>query len=267
MTNPGLIFMSDSPAKNAAQLIDSYCVTSANKLNIEEIAWAEKLAIKEMPLKNYMGLINFKKNFGIISINSDIVEPGQRKFTIAHEMGHFFNEKDRLPHLRGCTSDDLNSFKSNKNNEDSANEFAAELLMYRPWFNEFIKKREVNFELIKELANHFSVSLSAAAIRYSNIGKYPVAVVYSKNGKVAWSAFHDYFPFNYIPKGFTLNKHSAAFDFFAGKTMQTCSNLVQAKIWFPNNFKAKDSTYLYEQNVAMPNYNAVLTLLWQSEFE
>lgn len=258
--------MDNTPAKNAAQLIDSYCVLSADRLDIEEIAWAEKLAIKEMPLKNYMGLINFKKNFGIININSDIVEPGQRKFTIAHEMGHYFNERDKLPNLCGCTTDDLNSFKSHKHNEDSANEFAAELLMHRPWFNNFILKRELNFDLIKELANHFSVSLSAAAIRYANIGKYPAAVIYSKNGLVQWSAFHDYFPFKYIPKGYKVKKDSAAFDFYAGKTMQTCYDLVPASVWFAGDYKCKPTTYLFEQNVAMPNYNAVLTLLWQSEF-
>ncbi|MDP2365605.1 MAG: hypothetical protein Q8M94_17790, partial [Ignavibacteria bacterium] len=146
------------------------------------------------------------------------------------------------------------------------NEFAAELLMHRPWFNDFIIKRNINFELIKELANYFNVSLTAAALRYVNIGKYPTAVIYSKDGFVKWSTFHDYFPYKFIPIGYAVHKDSAVYDFFVGKTMQACSDLVQAKVWFPDNFKVKASTYLYEQNVAMPNYNAVLTLLWESEF-
>lgn len=61
-----------NPAKLAAELIDSYCITSPDKLNIEEIAWAEKLAIKEIPLTNYLGLINFNNKHGIITLNSDI---------------------------------------------------------------------------------------------------------------------------------------------------------------------------------------------------
>lgn len=175
-------------------------------------------------------------------------------------------KKDRPHHLRGCTSDDLSNFKSNKKNEDDANVFAAELLMYRPWFNEYIIKRDLNFELIKDLANYFGVSLTAAAIRYINIGKYPAALIYSKDGKVKWSAYHTYFPFKFIPNGFAVPLESAAFDFFAGRTMQTCHDLIPAACWFTKDYKVKESTYLYEQNVAMPNYNAVLTMLWPSEF-
>lgn len=258
--------MTDSPAKHAANIIDNYCLGSPEELNIEEIAFAEGLVVKESELKNFEGTINYNNKCGIITVNSRIIDTGQRKFTIAHEMGHFFNERNKPDHLRGCSIEDLNSFKSKKYNEDKANEFAAELLMYRPWFNDFIIKREINFELIKELANYFSVSLSAAAVRYTNIGKFPAAVIYSKAGKVVWSAFHDYFPFKFIPKGYSVNKYSAAFDFFYGKAMQTCSDLVQAKVWFAGDYKAREDVYLYEQNVAMPNYNAVLTLLWESEY-
>lgn len=255
------------PEEHAARLIDEYCISSPKELNVEEIAYAENLFIKDAPLNNFLGMINYKESHGIITLNSNITDKGQKIFTITHEMGHFFNERNKPDWLRGCKIDDLSSFKSAKRNEDNANIFAAELLMHRPWFNDFTSKRDINFELIKEAAGYFSVSLSAAAIRYINIGKYPAAVIYSKDGVVKWSAVHDYFPFKFLPKGFAVPKDSAAFDFFKGDTMQTCSDLVPAKAWFAKDYKVKVSTYLYEQNVAMPNYNAVLTLLWQSEFD
>ena len=217
-------------------------------------------------------------NAGIITINKIISDTGAKRFTVAHEIGHFFNERNLKltepaeydkshENMFRCVENDFTNANKIKKREANANEFAAELLMHRPWFNEFIIKREINFELIKELANYFNVSLSAAAFRYVNIGKYPTAVIYSKDGIVKWSAFHDYFPFKFIPKNYKLSKESAAYDFFDGKTMQTCSDLVQAKVWFPDNYKVKAGTYLYEQNTAMPNYNAVLTLLWESEFK
>ena len=254
------------PEEYAIKLIDDYCIKSPKNLNVEDIAAAENLFIKETPLNNFLGMINYKENYGLITINSNIKDPGQRKFTITHEMGHYFIERNKPEWLRGCKAEDLASYKSVKRNEENANIFAAELLMPRPWFNDFIIKRDINFELIKEIANHFSVSLSAAAYRYVNIGRYPTAVIFSKNGVVQWSAFHDYFPFKFIPKGYKVRKDSAAFDFFAGKTMQTCHDLIPAKVWFAEDLKCRATTYLYEQNVAMPSYNAVLTLLWESEF-
>lgn len=91
----------NNPANIASELIDNYCISSPDKLDIEEIAWAEKLVIKEIPLKNYMGMINFTSKYGLITINSETHEPGQRKFTLAHEMGHFFNEKGSTASFKG----------------------------------------------------------------------------------------------------------------------------------------------------------------------
>jgi Zn-dependent peptidase ImmA (M78 family) len=254
------------PEEYASKLIDDYCIKSAKDLNVEDIAAAENLFIKETPLNNFLGMINYKEGYGLITINSNINDARQRKFTITHEMGHYFIERSKPERLRGCKAEDLSSFKSVIRNEENANIFAAEFLMHRPWFNDFTKNRDINFDLIKEAAEYFSVSLSAAAFRYINIGRYPAGIVYSKDGLVQWSAFHEYFPLKFIPKAYRVPKESSAFDFFNGQTMQTEPDLITAKAWFAEDFKCRPTTYLYEQNVAMPNYNAVLTLLWESEF-
>jgi Zn-dependent peptidase ImmA (M78 family) len=268
----------NNPAALAAQLIANYCYENPKQLNVEELAFAENLIIKESDSKNFYGRLMYNANAGIITVNKIISDTGARRFTVAHEIGHFFNERNlkltepaeynkSREYLFRCVENDFTNANKIKRREANANEFAAELLMHRPWFNAFIIKREINFELIKEIANYFSVSLSAAAFRYVNIGKYPAAVIYSKDGIVKWNAFHDYFPFKFLPKGLKVPKESAAFDFFAGRTMQTEYDLVPAKAWFSNDFNCKATTYLYEQNVAMASYNAVLTLLWESEFK
>jgi hypothetical protein len=115
----------------------------------------------------------------------------------------------------------------------------------------------------EDIANYFNVSLRAAAFRYVNIGKYPTAVICSKDGIVKWSACHDYFPFKFIRIGTKVHKDTSAYDFFTGNTIQTCEDLVPAKFWFPEDYSIETDIYLNEQNVAMPNYNTVLTLLWE----
>ena len=256
------------PEQRAEQLLREYGISKIAELNLEELANAEYLIVEEEDLPNHLGRISFTDGYGLIKIDSKIKDTGQKRFTLAHEMGHYFNEREiRTKKFYKCTAADMWSFKSQMTYENEANEFASEILMHKPWFSEFIKKRQINFDLIKEIANEFSVSLTAAAIRYSIIGKYPVAVIFTKDGKKAWSSISDYFPFKWIPPGYLVRKDSAAYDFYAGNEMQTCDDLVTAETWFAEDNRCRKDVYLYEQNVAMPNYNAVLTLLWESEFK
>ena len=255
-----------TPEKLAANIIDEYCISSPKQLNVEEIANAEKLFILERPLKNFLGMINYKQKYGLITINAGIISLTQKIFTITHEMGHFFNERLKSEHLRGCNSDDLMSYKSKKHNEDNANIFAAELLMHRPWFLEYTRQTEISIELIKETANYFRVSLSAAAIRFIEIGQLPSAIIFCKNKKVQWFAAHNHFPFKYIAKNFEVPAESQAYNLFAGDSKTTEKRLVRATAWFNGQFNCKSSTYLFEQCISMPNYSAVMVLLTPSEF-
>ena len=246
--------------KRAIDLIEKYCIDSPAHLNLEEIANAEYLIIEETDTKNYQGRINFNDEYGLISINKNIAEAGAKRFTIAHELGHFINEREKRFLSHSCSFVDL---FGKKIHESNANKFAAELLMHKPWFGSFVKDRKINMDVLKELAEYFNVSLTAAAIRYAEIGKYPVAVILSRNGKVEWKYINEYFPYKWIPAGYKLREESSAYDYFLGKEVQTCDDLVPAHTWFSEDFKCPKDVYLCEQNVVMKNYNSVLTLLWQ----
>lgn len=255
-----------TPEKLATNIIDEYCISSPKQLNVEEIANAEKLFIVERRLKNFSGMINYKQKYGLITINAGISSVTQKLFTITHEMGHFFNERFKSEHLRGCNFEDLTSYKSKKHNEDNANIFAAELLMHKPWFLDYTRKTEISIELIQETANYFRVSLTAAAIRFIEIGQFPSAIIYCKNRKVQWYAAHNLFPFKYIAKYFEVPAESQAYNLFAGEAKTSEKKLVRATAWFNGQFNCKSSTYLFEQCISMPNYSAVMVLITPSEF-
>lgn len=255
-----------TPEKLAAKLIDDYCISGPGHLNVEEIANAEKLFVIERPLKNFLGMINYEKNYGLITISEKIPTVTQKIFTITHEMGHFFNERFKSEHLRGCKSDDLVSYKSKKLNEDNANLFAAEFLMHKPWFLDFARNTDLSIESIKETANHFNVSLSAAAIRFIEVGQFPSAIIYCINTKVQWYAAHKLFPFKFLTKAYDVPGESLALKLFNGVHTITERKLVRAKAWFNDDLKCNASTYLFEQCISMPNYNAVMVLLTPSEF-
>lgn len=248
------------PQNKAVELIQKYCIDSPAHLNLEEIANAEYLIVEETDTDNYLGKINFNADYGFVSINRSIAEPGAKRFTLAHELGHFMNEREKRFLKHSCSFIDI---YGKKIHESDANIFAAELLMHRPWFNKIILNRPVNMELIKEIAEQLGVSLTAAAFRYAEIGQYPVAVIMSRDGKVAWSCINEYFPYKWIPKNYIVRNESSAYDFFSGSDMQTCDDLIPAHTWFSEDKNCNETSYLNEQNVAMPKYGAVLTLLWQ----
>lgn len=254
------------PEKLAADLIEEYCIDGPQNLNVEEIANAEKLFIIERPLKNFLGMINYKNEYGLITINSSLAGTTQRVFTITHEMGHFFNERHKAAHLRGCSSNDLISYQSKKHNEDNANIFAAELLMHKPWFIDFTQKEEMSIELLRETANHFKVSLTATAIRFMETWHSPTAFIFCSDKKVQWYTANKLFPFQFISKYFSVPTESLADKLFNREYKVTEKRLVRAKAWFKSDIKCKDGTYLFEQCISMPNYNSVLILLTPSEF-
>jgi len=255
-----------NPAQNALNLLKKYSIDKPDNLNLEEISYAERLIVDEEPMENCLGRTQFKKDIGLVKINSNITDKGQKRFTLAHEMGHYFNEKDiRQYSMYACTVDDINSFNSNKIFENNANEFAAELLIPTDWFKKFTGKRELNVDLIKETAQYFNTSLTATAIKYAVHGTIPSAVIMSKEGKVVWHCPNEYFPLKWIPKDYKLNKYSGAYKFFKGRETTQEENLIQASVWYFDDYNCRDDVYLFEQNVFMPNYNSVLTLLWMFE--
>ena len=259
--------MNTTPAARAEKLIQEYGYSSPAELQLETLANAEGLIIEEDDLEGHLGRISFSNSYGLIKIDNKITGHGRKNFTLAHEMGHYFNEREiRNSAFYKCSSLDIFSFKSPKLYENDANEFAASMLMYKPWFSGFIRKKKINFDLLKEAASEFNVSLTAAAIRYTEIGTFPAAVILSSEGKVDWSCCSEYFPFKWIPRGYKVREESAAYDFFNGKETQECEDLMPAFTWFAEDIKCREDVYLYEQNVPMKNYNSVLTLLWESEF-
>lgn len=263
--------MNNEPEHKAELVITKYCITSPKQLDLEKIANAEYIIVEETAAAAYAGNIVFSDGFGLIRINNSNSLSGQKRFTLAHELGHYFIERNSTLRKFNCTSKDLMSFSFGNLFEKKANQFAAELLMHKPWFTEFTRKLDISMQVIKDIADYFGVTLSAAALRYSLIGKYPIAVIMSskenpkdKYGKVIWSSINEYFPLKWIPNGLEVSKDSPASDFFKGNVMQEGEDLVPASAWFSQDYNC-DNSYFREENLAMPNYNSVLTILWSDK--
>ncbi len=88
--------------------------------------------------------------------------PSRKRFTIAHELGHYFLHEDNK----------IISFRSERGlKETEANIFAAELLMPEHMLKAEYKKLEgENLPSCSVLADLFDVSKSAMSVRLMNLG-------------------------------------------------------------------------------------------------
>ncbi len=259
---------------NAKLLLKKYCITKPGELDLEGIANAEHLIVEETELQTHLGRIMYGENYGIIKIKSTIKEAGQKRFVLAHEIGHYFNEgvdpitgqqRKRNEGIKKCSDKDIYSLQQNKDIETGANIFASELLMPGEWFNRFIQKRKFSAELLKEIADYFRTSLTAGALKYAELGPVPTAIIMSTSGVVKWSRVNENFPLRFIPSGYKVNDSSAAYDYYKTKIITNETDNVSAMAWFAEDFNIKHhrDLLLNEYNIIMSSYDSVLTMLWE----
>lgn len=181
---------------------------------------------------------------------------GQRRFAIAHELGHFEAHRE-VNYLGLCSNNDLLADYRSSGREPEANAFAAEFLMPQHLYMDRCDVAAVRWEPIEALADEFQVSLTAAAVRFLQYTPDRVALVYSAGGQVQWCQRTADFGF-WIPKGKQVGSSSLAYDFFATGQLPNRPESVDAEAWVETT---KDLE-IVEHSRGMPGYGGVLTLLW-----
>ncbi len=229
-------------------------------ISINDFALGLGAFVKEEPMNGAEGRIVFSDNEAMITLNSNIDLVTKKRFTLAHELGHFRMHKN-LSNKFEDTGRTLNDWLAKGEQELEANDFAKEFLMPEHLFRPKAKGI-FSFDLIKSLALHFNTSLTATFLRYKDLGDFPVAIVYSENRIVKWTQFSDDFLMQYIPHNSKIPINSVAWDTYEGESYNA-PELVEAKEWFASDFKLKYNLNLelYEQCFKVAD-NAVLSCIW-----
>ena len=113
---------------------------------------------------------------------------GRRRFSVGHELGHFYLPEHREMLLSGrahCSQTER--FSPSARTEAEADEFAARLLMPTPIFRKEMKDVEV--KELHRLADTFQTSLTATAHRMVEVTSKACSVVFS-DGKTVRYAKH-----------------------------------------------------------------------------
>ena len=115
--------------------------------------------------------------------SKEIRNNGRKRFTLAHEIGHFVLHRKKQHEFK-CTRGMMEDFRSG-NIETEANLFAAQLLLPPNRVRDF-SLRPWNLETLCDIAETFDVSLQAAGLRMVQLSSRPIAFVVSTSDMVEW---------------------------------------------------------------------------------
>lgn len=155
------------------------------------------LTVKDGNLKDsYDGLLEYhaaRDRFLLVFNNKYDLEYGRRhprtRFSIAHELGHFYIDHHRAYLMSGGKSHrSRGEFATADNDivEREADAFAAGLLMPSPLLRPVVNRAELTLETIKTIANQFETSFLSTAIRCVQHSDFPCEVLGIRGGQIAW---------------------------------------------------------------------------------
>jgi IrrE N-terminal-like domain len=204
-------------------------------------------------------------DFGILYA-THIQSPGFQRFSIGHELGHYF-----LPGHIDAVLGDRNihesraGFASGDKYEMEADYFAAGLLMPQKLFTPAIRQAGEGLAAIKCLADLCKTSLTATAIRFTQCSREPVAIVVSTGNSIDYcfmsDALRDVDGIDWIRKREALPRNTPTFAFNqdSGKVRQAVQ--VEATSNFKDWFGGHLSIEIREDVIGLGDYGKTLTVL------
>lgn len=209
-------------------------------------------------------LVKAGDTFGIMYA-THIQNPGFQRFSIAHELGHYFMSGHSDALLSAGFHASHAGFVSNDPYEQEADFFAAALLMPQRAFSLALDEHEPGMACIDALHRRCETSMTATAIRYSALTRDGVAVIMSRGPTIDWCFMSDGLKqakgLNFLRKGTPVPANTATSEFNADKDNvrvgQRHSGEGSLRDWMDG-----DRAYrVIEEVVGLGQYGRTLTVL------
>jgi Zn-dependent peptidase ImmA (M78 family) len=234
---------------------------------LETIAHEEELQIIYDSYENAFDGLSVYDSKYFIHLNTDrgnIKDSKRGRFTLAHELGHYFINSHRtalykgeLPHPSHILTQDNNVM------EREADLFASILLMPKERFQKICHHEIFDYSVIEKLSNIFNVSITATALRFTQIGNHPICVVFSHNNKPIWYSYSSDFRFKRLLNDKSkIPINTLAGDFYNKDAKELEEMQLEAEDWFLCYSKEDKQTTIIEKSIFSPN-NSALSIIWK----
>jgi len=198
-------------------------------------------------------VVLFNSNFG----NED--NPRVR-FTIAHELGHYFIDEHRRYYEAGNTHNSTFSFDPSQQEELEANHFAANLLMPKSIFEPLVLDSFPGWNTIEAMAQNARTSIISTALRYIELTDHPCVLIVIEGTMIKWFKPSKEMKGVYIERGPVpsyTHSYGVAYD---GSVPPNAWDDTDADHWLTISGK-RPKVQIKEWTYKHP-YGQVLTLLW-----
>ncbi|MFN0279333.1 MAG: ImmA/IrrE family metallo-endopeptidase [Pyrinomonadaceae bacterium] len=193
------------------------------------------------------------------------------RFTISHELGHYFIDKHRNGMIAGTLSPpgSFSAYQSDKIIEIEADHFASHLLMPSSLFANKVAKEALGLKAVIQLSEAFGTSRTACGVRYVENEIMPCALFkWSKSG-LDWKFLSD----GFYRSGLKYSMKNGAAAPEGSGTKQVLESLKKptgvvkrgscVNTWFPNiSVGSSKNEILIEETISLGTFGA-LTLVYR----
>jgi hypothetical protein len=242
----------------AERLLRELGITEPAEIDLEAIAFHVGARVRKRALTGCEAHILGCADRAIITVNKNS-SPRRRRFSIAHELGHWCHHRGKT---LICRADDYRP-RDAMSPEKVADSYAADLVMPRYLFQPCARRYgRLNFDAVVKLADSFETSLTATAIRLVDLDHSPAFVISHGPGGRNWFSRAPSVPRRWFPRD-DLDPESFAFGIlFGGQADDPVPRKIGADAWFDRS--EAERYIVYEQTVRISKTD-VLSLILVTE--
>jgi hypothetical protein len=242
----------------AEHLLQELGVTEPSEIDLDAIAYHVNARVRYRPLDGCEARIVGSGDRAIITVNASSI-PSRKRFSIAHELGHWRNHRGQC---LVCRADDYSPTHALAP-EQVANTYAADLLMPNYLFQPISRQYgKLTFKTVNALSDIFETSKTATGFRFITSDHSPAILVCHRPKGRKWFVRAPSVPSKWFPRD-DLDAESFAMSVLFGNGPDDPSpRKIGADAWFDR--RDAERFEVHEQTIRI-GHDEILTLVLISD--
>ncbi|GLR99274.1 hypothetical protein GCM10007858_69170 [Bradyrhizobium liaoningense] len=240
----------------AERILRSLGIDTPGEIDLEAIAWTRGAAVNYRPLDRCEATIVGSKRRAVITVNVRS-SPERRRFSLAHELGHWHHHKGRMLF---CGGRDVCNFGNGAlNPERQADAFASDLILPNYLLGPRLRRtKRPTLAAAREIAEEYSASLTATLFKMTVLNRFPIVIACYSKTKRRWFERAPMIQPWWFPVDSLDRATFAANMLFGDAEEENFPRKMPADAWF--SFKGCDRFEVEEQSFRLPD-DEILTVL------